>query len=204
MSERGKETDDMEPAQSLKMNGLQSRTIRLSIDPHADFREVIRILDAIVIPPSRVSNEHIRFAILELLNNSIRAHREKGESRDIWIDLSALDGRFMVSVRDFGGGFDTKKLPYDLASDPQTLDLHSASFDEYQKKNEYKRFGMGIYVARKTFDEFRLVFLDERDRPMSFHPGRTAGTLITLAVSTASEDARARPGASAGEAGNGN
>jgi len=38
----------MEPAQSLKMNGLQTRTIRLSIDPHADFREVIRILDAIV------------------------------------------------------------------------------------------------------------------------------------------------------------
>ncbi len=191
----------MEPAESLKMNGLRSRTIRLSVDPHADFREVIRILDAIVIPPLRVSTEHIRFAILELLNNSIRAHREKGESRDIWIDLSALDGRFMVSVRDFGGGFDTKRLPYDLSADPQSLDLHSASFEEYQKQNGYKRFGMGIYVARKTFDEFRLVFLDERDQPMSFRPGVTAGTLITLAVN-ATADAE-RPGTATGEAANG-
>jgi anti-sigma regulatory factor (Ser/Thr protein kinase) len=183
----------MDPAQPLRMNGLQSRTIRLSINPHADFREVIRTLDAIVIPPSRVSVEHIRFAILELLNNSIRAHREKGESRNIWIDLSALEGRFMVSVRDFGGGFDTTKLPYDLAADPQRLDLHSTSFQEYQKHNGYKRFGMGIYVARKTFDEFRLVFLDERDQPMAFLPGKTAGTLITLAVSTGVDAAEPTP-----------
>jgi anti-sigma regulatory factor (Ser/Thr protein kinase) len=185
MYKRGKETEDMEPAPPLRMNGLLSRTIRLSIDPHADFREVIRILDAIVIPPARVSSDHIRFAILELLNNSIRAHREKGELRNILLDLSALDRRFMVSVRDFGGGFDTARLPYDLAADPRSLDLHSSSFDEYQKRNEYKRFGMGIYVARKTFDEFRLVFLDERDRPMDYFPGKTAGTLITLAVSMA-------------------
>jgi anti-sigma regulatory factor (Ser/Thr protein kinase) len=199
----------MDPAQPLRMNGLQSRTIRLSINPHADFREVIRTLDAIVIPPSRVSVEHIRFAILELLNNSIRAHREKGESRNIWIDLSALEGRFMVSVRDFGGGFDATKLPYDLAADPQSLDLHSTSFQEYQKHNGYKRFGMGIYVARKTFDEFRLVFLDERDQPMAYHPGKTAGTLITLAVSTGVDAAestpreRGRAGAARGGAGNG-
>ena len=209
MCERGKETRDMEPPQSLQMNGLQSRTIRLTINPHADFREVIRILDAIVIPPFRVSNEHIRFAILELLNNSIRAHREKGESRDIWIDLSALDGRFMVSVRDFGGGFDTSKLPYDLAADPRSLDLHSASFEEYQKQNGYKRFGMGIYVARKTFDEFRLIFLDERDQPMTFHPGKTAGTLITLALSMGADAAEPTPrkrgsdGATGGEAAGG-
>jgi anti-sigma regulatory factor (Ser/Thr protein kinase) len=195
----------MEPGQSLKMNGLQSRTIRLSINPHADFREVIRILDAIVIPPARISIEHIRFAILELLNNSIRAHREKGESRDIWIDLSALDGRFMVSVRDFGGGFDTRKLPYDLGADPRSLDLHSSSFEEYQKKNGYKRFGMGIYVARKTFEEFRLVFLDERDQPMSYRQGQTAGTLITLAVSMGADAAEPAPrkGGSAGATGGG-
>ena len=192
----------MEPGPSLQMNGLQSRTIRLTINPHADFREVIRILDAIVIPPFRVSGEHIRFAILELLNNSIRAHREKGESRDIWIDLSALDGRFMVSVRDFGGGFDTRKLPYDLNADPRSLDLHSASFEDYQKQNGYKRFGMGIYVARKTFDEFRLVFLDERDQPTPYRPGITAGTLITLAVSMGS-DTTARNSAAGREAGNG-
>jgi anti-sigma regulatory factor (Ser/Thr protein kinase) len=173
----------------LRMNGKQSRTIRLTVAPEADFREVIRTLESITIPPSRVSTEHLRFAILELLNNSIRAHRERGEPRDISIDITAADGRLVVSIRDFGGGFDTGKLPYDIEEDPRGLDLHSPPFADYQKKNDYKRFGMGIYVAKKTFDEFRLVFLDDQDRPAPWVPGRTVGTLITLSVGTALEPA---------------
>jgi hypothetical protein len=43
---------------------------------------------------------------------------------------------------------------------------------------------MGIYVAKKTFDDFRLVFLDDRDQPMSWRPGETVGTLIVLSVGT--------------------
>jgi len=173
----------MEPLLSLQMNGKQSRTIRLTVDPQADFRQVIHTLESIVIPPARVSDEHIRFAILELLNNSIRAHREKEEPRDIFVDLTVDNERLVVAIRDFGGGFDTSRLPYDLDKDPADLDLHSKPFEEYQKKNGYKRFGMGIYVARKTFDEFRLVFLDDQDRPMQWEQGKTVGTLITLAVS---------------------
>ncbi len=178
----------MEPLESLQMNGKQTRTIRLSVNPQADFREVIRTLDAIVIPPSRVNDEHIRFAILELLNNSIRAHKERDEQRDICVDLTVSDGKLVVAIRDFGGGFDTARLPYDLNADPASLDLHSAAFEEYQRRNGFKRFGMGIYVARKTFDEFRLVFLDERDQPMQWSAGKTVGTLITLAVGTRATD----------------
>jgi len=166
------------------MDGKQSRTIRLSVNPQADFRQVIRTLEAIVIPPVRVNEEHVRFAVLELLNNSIRAHKEKGEPRDISLDLTISDGRLVVTIRDFGGGFDTGKLPYSLEDDPSQLDLHSAAFEEYQRRNGFKRFGMGIYVAKKTFDEFRLVFLDDRDQPMSWRPGETVGTLITLSVGT--------------------
>jgi len=166
------------------VKGKLSRTIRLAVSPHADFREVIRTLGEIQIPPTRVNNEHIRFAVLELLNNSIRAHREKKESRDILVDLTVADGRLVVAIRDFGGGFDPKRLPYDLDADPATLDLQSPSFEDYQKRNGYKRFGMGIYVAKKTFSEFRLVFLDTRDRPSPWTSGGVVGTLITLAVQT--------------------
>jgi len=181
----------VEHAESLQMNGKQSRTIRLSVNPQADFRQVIRTLEAIVIPPVRVSEEHIRFAVLELLNNSIRAHREKGEPRDILLDLTVSDGRLVVAIRDFGGGFDTGLLPYDLQADPASLDLHSPSFEEYQKKNGFKRFGMGIYVAKKTFDDFRLVFLDSRDQPMAWSAGRTVGTLITVTVGVVFGDSAA-------------
>jgi anti-sigma regulatory factor (Ser/Thr protein kinase) len=186
----------MDSQESLQMNGKQSRTIRLSVNPQADFRQVIRTLDAIVLPPVRVHEEHVRFAVLELLNNSIRAHRERGEARDISIDLTISDGRLVVTIRDFGGGFDTAKLPYALEDDPSRLDLHSAEFENYQKRNGFKRFGMGIYVAKKTFDDFRLVFLDDRDQPMSWKPGETAGTLIVLSVGT-----RGAPDAAQGDGG---
>ncbi len=177
----------MKPLDSLEMNEKRSRTIRLSVNPRADFREVIRTLDAIVLPPVRISDDHVRFAVLELLNNSIRAHKEKGEPRDISVDLTLTDGRLVVSIRDFGGGFDPGKLPYGLEEDPALLDVHSAAFEEYQRRNAFKRFGMGIYIAKKTFDEFRLVFLDERDQPIPWTEGKTTGTLITVSVGTSSE-----------------
>jgi anti-sigma regulatory factor (Ser/Thr protein kinase) len=180
----------MEPSQALHVNGRQSTTVRLMVNPDADFREVIRTLEAIRIPPTRVNNEHIRFAILELLNNSIRAHREKREPRDICVDLGITDGMLVVSIRDFGGGFDPRRLPYDLAADPITLDLHSAPFEAYQKQNGYKRFGMGIYVAKKTFEEFRLAFLDEQDHACPWQPGRVVGTLITLALTVEAKDGK--------------
>jgi anti-sigma regulatory factor (Ser/Thr protein kinase) len=178
----------MEAEESLYVLGKQSRTIRLTVSPRADFREAIRALGAITIPSTRVSDEHIRFAVLELLNNSIRAHREKGDPRDISIDMTVSGGRLVVSIRDYGGGFDPGRLPYDLEADSATLDLRSSPFEEYQKENGYKRFGMGLYIAKKTFEEFRVVFLDQQDRPMPWAPGRVTGTLITASVSTRTEN----------------
>ncbi len=194
----------MDSHESLTMNGKQSRSIRLSVNPQADFRQVIRTLEAIVLPPVRVSEEHVRFAVLELLNNSIRAHRERGEQRDISIDLAISDGKLVVTIRDFGGGFDTSKLPYALEDEPSSLDLHSSEFEDYQRRNGFKRFGMGIYVARKTFDDFRLVFLDHRDQPMSWKPGETAGTLIVLSVGTRGAPEVPRGGTGSRRAANGN
>jgi hypothetical protein len=80
-----------------------------------------------------------------------------------------------------------------LDADPSRLDLHSPEFEEYQKRNGFKRFGMGIYVAKKTFDQFRLVFLDESEQPTSWSPGKTVGTLIILSVGTRSAAENAAP-----------
>jgi hypothetical protein len=44
-------------------------------------------------------------------------------------------------------------------------------------------------VAKKTFDSFHLQFLDERDMPSPFVPGRIVGTLITLVLTTAAPSA---------------
>ena len=86
---------------------------------------------------------------------------KKASRRDISIDLTISDGKLVVTIRDFGGGFDPGKLPYSLEADPSGWTCIPPTFEDYQKRNGFKRFGMGIYVAKKTFDEFRLVFLDE-------------------------------------------
>ena len=165
----------MEPPVALQLNGSCGRSVRLAVSPKADFRQIIHTFDSIEMPRTRVSVENIRFAILELVNNSLRAHREKGEERDILISMTVARGRLSVAIRDFGGGFDPCRLPYDIDADPAGLDLHSRPFEDYQKKNGYKRFGMGIIVAKKTFDTFHLQFIDERDMPSPYVPGQGRG-----------------------------
>ncbi|HVO39463.1 MAG TPA: ATP-binding protein [Spirochaetia bacterium] len=180
----------MKPGQGLDASGRKTARVQISVSPSADFREIMRELDMITLPPTRVSHHNIRYAILELLNNSIRAHKERGETREISVIVSLADGWLNVSIRDYGGGFDPRKLPYDLTADPQTLDLHSAPFEEYQRKNGYKRFGMGIYVAKKTFDRFTVAFLDEHERPLEWQAGKVTGTLITFSTPAEAADGK--------------
>jgi anti-sigma regulatory factor (Ser/Thr protein kinase) len=166
--------------QTLWVNGKRSRTIRVKMNPTSDFRGVIHAFDSIKLPRTAVDPENLKFAILELINNSIRAHKERSESRDILVDITVAENKLHIAIRDFGGGFDPGLLPYALDSDPSTLDIHAQSFHAYQEKNGYKRFGMGIYLAKKTFEQFQLLFLDEKDLPASWAPGRIVGTLIRV------------------------
>lgn len=174
--------------QSLNVDGKKSRTVRVTVNPAADFRGVIHAFDAIRLPKTSIGTDNLKFAILELVNNSIRAHKERKDGRDILVDLTVTEDRLHISVRDYGGGFDPGILPYPLESPASSLDLQSEAFQEYQKKNGYKRFGMGIYLAKKSFEHFQLLFLDEKDSPMSWMPGRISGTLIRLDLPTREED----------------
>ena len=169
---------------SLNVESGKSRTIRVAVNPAADFRDVIHVFDAIEIPANPIGEDNLRFAILELINNSIRAHRERGEPRDIAVDLTVTDGRLHISVRDYGGGFDPGLLPYSLDAAPESLDLQAESFQEYRRRNKYKRFGMGIYLAKKSFEHFQLHFLDAGGVPVQWGAGKISGTLIRVDLRT--------------------
>jgi anti-sigma regulatory factor (Ser/Thr protein kinase) len=181
----------MEQGLALRFQDQSARTIRVSVNPRMDYRKVLRTLEAIEMPPLRVSHDRVRFAVLELLNNSIRAHRERQETRDIRIDMTLSNGSLAISIRDFGGGFDPGRLPYNLAADPSTVDIQAEPFQRYQEQNDYKRFGMGLYVAKKTFESFRLVFLDAQDRVVAWESGRVVGTLVVTSIGTVLAEASA-------------
>jgi anti-sigma regulatory factor (Ser/Thr protein kinase) len=172
---------------SLKVEGRESKTVRIRLSPSADFRGVLHAFDAIELPKTRMGSENLKFAVLELVNNSIRAHRERGERRDILIDFTVTEEELHIAVRDFGGGFDPGRLPYALDADPSTLDLHSEVFQEYREKNGNKRFGMGIFLAKKTFERFQLIFVDEKATPVPWTPGKIEGTLIRMGLRTLEE-----------------
>ncbi len=158
----------------------KSQQLCLKIHPEADFREILNIVNAITFPDTLDNEENIKYATLELINNSLRAHREKREARKIIIHFRTKSETFDISIRDYGGGFDPARLPYDLNSNHELIDHTGPEFQEYQKKHNYKRFGMGLLLAKKTFSYFNLSFFDRHEQPISWEPGQVYGTMIDL------------------------
>jgi anti-sigma regulatory factor (Ser/Thr protein kinase) len=166
-------------AEHLEFKERSGTRIVMQIHPEANFRRILFVLNAIRLPEFVLNGDNVKYAILELLNNSLRAHREKKIDRRILTVLVTGASRLEVSVKDYGGGFDPRALPYDLDSDPQSIDHTSLAFQEYQQKNDYLRFGMGLLVVKRTFDDFSLSFFDAAEEPVSWESGAVCGTLVT-------------------------
>lgn len=160
--------------------GRTSRRVRIDIAPRTEFRRILRTFEDLELPECGLSRENIMFAVLELINNSLRAHRERQVPRPITVLFLARHDSLAIRIRDYGGGFDPRALPWSLEEDHHRVDIQSAAFQEYRRQHGYLRFGMGLLIARRTFPCFELVFVDDQDRPLPWTPGRVAGTLILL------------------------
>ena len=159
------------------------RRIRLTVHPRAPFRNVLRVLERLELPETGTNPEHVKYALLEMINNSLRAHRNSDIEENIQIRFELLDAPqecVRISVSDRGPGFDPESLPYSLNEDPASIDLNSPVFHEYRKKNNYRRFGMGLPLVLRTFDTFSIEFRDESGNAISWHPERVRGTSITV------------------------
>lgn len=159
--------------------------VALAIDPAEDFREILRTIDSLHFPDFVANPDNLRFAVLELISNSLRAHREISSDDRIRVDFRSRDRHIEIEIRDFGGGFDPACLPYDLAGDPAGVDCNSCAFEEYRVRYENRRFGMGLLVARKTFPGFALRFFDHQHRAVRWGEASILGTLIHLSTEAA-------------------
>jgi len=168
--------------ESLSIRSRRCRQLRLSIHPAAEYRKVLDILNNLALPASVGSPENVKFAVLELISNSLRAHRERRVSERVHTVFRVEDGRLRVTIRDFGGGFDPSGLPYSLEDDAAAVDPSGPAFQEYQKRNNYQRFGMGLLVARRVFRCFSLGFLDPSGRPVRWGAGPVSGTFISMST----------------------
>jgi hypothetical protein len=160
----------------------RSDQVTVNIHPTADFREILQTLESIHFPDFVSNAENIKYAILELISNSLRAHREKSVEKQVIAIFRTADTTVEIEVKDFGGGFDPGRLPYTLEAPPESIDQTSDAFEEYQEKHNYLRFGMGLLVTKKTFPFFQLIFFDEQEQPVQWGESTVVGTLIRVST----------------------
>jgi len=161
----------------------QSLTLRIS--PQTSFQCILARINKIKFVGSDHPSEHIIYSILELLNNSLRAHRDRRVEKPILLEINTCPNGFEIQIQDWGSGFDIRSLPYSLNSDPDEIDIHDTKFEKYRQIHNYQRFGLGLYLARKTFPYFELNFFDMDQNETQWTDGGVAGTRIRLRTSAA-------------------
>lgn len=158
------------------------RTLRLKISPKADFHKIFHTLNHITFHGLKANTSHIIYALLELVNNSLRAHFEQNSQEKIVVEFSTQEGRLNIRIEDRGGGFNPENLPYKLTDSSDSIELNSSSFQAYRERNGYLRFGMGLYIAKRTFPYFQLYFIDFQGNIIPWEKGKVAGTRILLGL----------------------
>jgi light-regulated signal transduction histidine kinase (bacteriophytochrome) len=166
----------------IKYKDTLYKRVNIRIDPTVEFNDILFTLNSLGFKDCEANAEQVTFALLELINNSLRAHREKNITHSIHLIFEALDDCLHIIVQDWGGGFDPQQLPYELFQDPSSIDTNNAIFQRYRENHNYLRFGMGIYVVKKTFETFNLYFIDEKENRVNWESGKTAGTLVELTI----------------------
>ena len=121
-------------SKQILFNNKPYRRVNLKINTNADFNKLLSVLNTIEITGVPVQSEHITYAVLELLNNSIRAHREKKIDKEIRTEFSVEDENLTIVIQDWGGGFNPKNLPYDISSTPDEIDMHGSVFQKYRER----------------------------------------------------------------------
>lgn len=164
----------------IEYSDKKCRKLVFRISPNTPFQEILAKLSMIQFIGCPISTEHITYSVLELLNNSLRAQREQNNENPILLKFQKNRTGFNIYLRDWGGGFDISELPYDINSNIEEIDIHNQEFEQYRQSHEYMRFGLGLYLARKTFPVFSLFFIDHQENPTGWDPEITAGTVIEL------------------------
>lgn len=166
----------------LEYRHRQCQDLSLRFAPSQEFREVVDAVRAVRLPPISVNAELAAFSVLELLSNSIRAHREHGVKEDVSLWYTLETDRLKIEILDSGRGFDPSRLPYSLSDPPDRVDPTSDVFVAYRSAHGNGRFGMGLLAARRTFPEFSLSFVDRDLNPCPWFSGMVRGTRILLSA----------------------
>lgn len=158
------------------------KQISFKFDLETDFRQIIKTLDHLILPNKESESQNIKNGLLELINNSLRAHRENKIDKSIIITFECINSSLKMYIKDHGKGFDPEKLPYPIEKNINEIDINSDKFKEYQQNNNYLRFGMGLYLVKKIFNKMEILFHDEEGKVVPWDENKVSGTTITATI----------------------
>lgn len=164
------------------------KRLRLLVSPQAKFSDIFTIFEEIRFFPGEFPRDNVVYALLELVNNSLRAQRETKSLEPILVGFNILGAALQIDIKDQGGGFNPKKLPFDIDSPVANVDINGKTFQEYRKFHKNTRFGMGLYIAKRTFSDFSLAFVDVKGEERTWaEEAAILGTHIRLVHATKGE-----------------
>ncbi len=166
----------------IMFNNKQYKQISFKFNLETDFREIIKTLDHLVLPNEESEARNIKSGLLELINNSLRAHRENKIDESILITFECANSLLTMLIKDQGRGFDPEKLPFPLNSNINEIDINSEEFKEYQEENNYLRFGMGLYLVKKIFNKIDITFHNKNSNIVPWDKEEVSGTTITATI----------------------
>ncbi len=166
---------------AIDFNGKQCQSVKFKCKSGTNTRHILDKLDLVDFPFIQSEADTLKYLILELLTNSLRATDEIRGGLPIVIDMQINKDFFIVTIEDGAGGFDVKLLPYNIDEEPSHIDILSRDFIEYRERHGFERFGMGIYSVKVWSDVFKLGFIDEDGKCIKYTGrGSVAGTRIVF------------------------
>lgn len=161
----------------------ERRRLHINIATDTHFSEILKVFEEIFLKNLAVNYKEIEYALLELISNAMRAQKNHNPQGKIEIIFNYTKKKFLaIIIKDRAGGFDMSGLPYSPNQDINEIDIQGPAFREYQKKHQYKRFGMGLIIAKRTFPSFHISFQNEDCYNLEWCPGKTIGTRIIVRI----------------------
>jgi hypothetical protein len=144
--------------------------------------DFFKILELAEFPIKQSGNILLKYAITELVTNSIRALNEKKIEKEVVVEFAIAGNFIKIIVTDCAGGFDLGTLPISINENNSKIDILSAEFQDYRERHEFNRFGIGLVSAKLALDAFHLVFIDENGNETPWQgAGSVRGTRIVAA-----------------------
>jgi len=164
--------------------------LKIHFSPRLNGADFFKILELVDFPLKEADTVLLKYALTELVTNSVRALHERKIDSEVIVELSIKGNYLKIIISDRAGGFDLKNLPLNINDDSKNIDITSIEFQNYRERHAYHRFGIGLISAKMALDAFHLVFVDGEGRETPWQgEGSVVGTKITAAKRIETETA---------------